>query len=242
LLANGCWRRRPSSMAGGSGGSVAPESRSCLEHADQGVRASPAPDAPTSVQYQRRASAESVKRRGVARAAPQRPRETQHGPGPTTWPARVAQRTRAARAPLNRPAPAVVAAHRFDHSLTTNRSRVSAARSPLDHLPFGGTVAAWGTTEYQAATPRRWRACGSHPRHSDGPACGTPDAHPVRQPPEPLCTRATTPTASPCRSTVAPAARPAPGRWKPTVRVAAPAGPAPPPATCAPPEARRASA
>ncbi len=73
LLANGCWRRRPSSTAGGSGGSVAPESRSCLDHAEQDIRAS---KPPTSVQHRRPASAESAKRRGVAHAAPPRPGES----------------------------------------------------------------------------------------------------------------------------------------------------------------------
>jgi hypothetical protein len=110
LLANSYWRRRPSSTAGGSGGSVAPESRSCLDRADQGVRASPpARRRACSTDDQPAPSPSS----GVAlhvqrhRGSPIR----RLGPGPTTWLARVAPRTRAAVLPCNRPAPAVVTAH-----------------------------------------------------------------------------------------------------------------------------------
>jgi len=53
----------------------------------------------------------------------------------------VAERSRAARARRKRPAPAVVAAHRFDHPPITDRSRVSAARSSVDHPPLGAAVA-----------------------------------------------------------------------------------------------------
>ncbi len=79
-------RRRRSRSARGWGrrgrsrvGECRTRSRSCLDHADQGIHAS-APEPPRSVQCRRPSSAKAApRRRDVGRAAPQRPREPRDG-------------------------------------------------------------------------------------------------------------------------------------------------------------------
>ncbi len=122
-------RRRRSRSARGWGrrgrsrvGECRTRSRSCLDHADQGIHAS-APEPPRSVQCRRPSSAKAApRRRDVERAAPQRPPRTPGWiPGPTTWRGRAAQP--AAHARWNHPSPAMVAAQRFDHAPIADRSR-----------------------------------------------------------------------------------------------------------------------
>jgi hypothetical protein len=91
------------------------------------------------------------------------------GSGPTTRLAWVAQRSRAAHARRTRPAPTVVAAHRFDHLPITGRSRGQrlvhpsitrhsmAPQGAEDGIPRGDTAALAG--------------CGSHPS-SEGSRLG----------------------------------------------------------------------
>jgi hypothetical protein len=149
-----------------------------------------APKPPTSVQYQRRASAESVKRRGVDRAAPPRPRRN-----PVWVPARQSGWLWSPSAPgqrmlpWNHPSPAVVAAHRFDHWPITDRSRgqrlVHASITRHWAAPQPPGVNDGMSSGHTAALACLRRLAAPIPRHSDGPACDTPSAHPVRQPREP---------------------------------------------------------
>jgi hypothetical protein len=107
-----------------AGGSVAPKSRSCLDHADQGVHAAPGAGAaderapPTTSQRQGGIAA----RWRCTRAATAAPPLRRLSPGPTTWLAGVAQRTRAARAPLEPTA--------------SHRGGGASVGSPADHRPF----------------------------------------------------------------------------------------------------------
>jgi len=240
LPAHGSWRRRPRVPRLKDGRECRTRSRSCLDHADQGIRAS-TPDPPASVQYRRRSSAKAApRRRDVERAAPQRPREPAGWiPGPQRgWPGSPSAAGQRMYARWNRPAPTVVAAQRFDHLPITGRSRGqrlvhpsitrhSVARQGLnDGIPSGDT--------------RRWRAAAPIPARK-GAAWVTPrpgsaalmtcepgQEHPARDL-----------AAAPLRPDAHPAAA---GRSDLQVRVAASAGPAPPPATYAQPEAPPASA
>jgi hypothetical protein len=168
---------------------VAPESRSCLDHADQGVRASRAPQPPTNAQYRRRASADSVKRRGVERAAPRRaPRIPQHGSRPDNLAGSGPQRSQAARAPLE---PTGSRRGGNPSGSITGRSPIVQAVSWLVHpsiTPRRHTAAALGERRNIKRPSRRLRlaAAAAAPIPGTGmAACGTPNAHPVRPPPEP---------------------------------------------------------
>jgi hypothetical protein len=123
-VAHGCWCRRPSPVVHGwRAWECRTRSRSCLDYVNQGVRASACAHAderavPTTIQCQglHGEVALSVQRHGD----PANPRMDR---GRAAWLARVAQRNWAAHARRNRPAPAMVAAQRFDHPPITDRSR-----------------------------------------------------------------------------------------------------------------------
>jgi hypothetical protein len=242
LLANGCWRRRPSSTAGGSGGSVAPESRSCFDHADQGVSASPSAGAaderaaPTTSQHRVRQAARRCTCSAPRPAIPpsgSRP-DNLAGPGRPAYPG--------SRAPLQPPG-----SRRGDSA-----SGSITGRSPTVHAVSGSCIRRSPAIRRNRSPPgqrrnterprRRWRAAAPIPssqgsrlsrRNPTGSAASRtcePDENTQRE----------TVPQHPLRPDARPAAVPPPS--DPQVTVAAPAGPAPPPATCGQPEARRASA
>jgi hypothetical protein len=159
-------------------------SRSCLDYANQGVRASACAHAAERSRSRPRSSAKAARRRGVERAAPPRPpAKPSIDPGPTTWLARVAQRNWAAHARRNRPAPAMVAAQRFDHRRSPTVHAVSGSSS-IDHPPLGGAAEA-ERRDTKEATPRLRRAAAPSPG-SEGRRLCHAEPHPVRQPPEPV--------------------------------------------------------
>jgi hypothetical protein len=154
---------------------------------------------------------------------------------------RVPERSRAARARRNRPAPTMVA-HRFDHAPITDRSHGQRFLQP-SITRHSGCAAAAGLSD---GIPRRDPAALAC-RGSPVPALGR----------EPLVSAESSPrsTASstrepgqehPARDRAAaplrPHAHPASVRSGLQVRVAASAGPAPPPATCGQPQAPPVSA
>jgi hypothetical protein len=109
--------------ADGRGEESCTRSQFCLDHANQGVRASRVSRRPTSV----RTDDDPAPRLHSARVAVHGPRHS--GPAnPQMILARLrgwlgSPRSQAARARRNRPISAVVAAHRFDHALIIGRSR-----------------------------------------------------------------------------------------------------------------------
>jgi hypothetical protein len=174
--------------AGRGGRSLAPGPESCLDHANQGVRAR------AGVHHRRRSRVESAARRcGGARAAPQPPLRI-----PSMVPARqrgwlrVAQRgPGAARARRNRPAPASVAAHRFDHAPDHRVHPVSGSftrRSPTTLQP--PTAEGEQRESERPERPRRGAGVLRLPCRAVGrePLSGTRDPvlFDVRQPPEPV--------------------------------------------------------
>lgn len=116
----------------------------------------------------------------------------------------------------------------------------SAARSSIDHPPLGSAAEA-ERRDTKEATPRPRRAAAPSPGSEGRRLCH------AEPPPRSAASRTCEPgenhpapdlAAAPSRPDTYPAA----GRSDPRVKVAAPAGPTPPPATCGRPEARPASA
>jgi hypothetical protein len=98
-----------------------------------------------------------------------------------------------------------------------------------------------GTTKQQAVTPRRWRACGLRLPSRTWGAGGTPAPTQFDRLQHPVTGKHTPRETSPQHR----CGRRSPSSSRaigPSVRVAAPAGQAPPPATGGPPQARPASA
>ncbi len=157
-----------------------------------------APAPPTSVQHRRPASAESVKRRGVARAAPPRPANPPSGSRPDNLagPGR-SQRTRAAVLPCNRPAPVVVTGHPVRSRAHHRRSRVR----QLVHSSITRHSAAARGERRESKRPHRGAGVLRLPtQHREGSrhvARRDPPRSAASQPVNP----ARTPSARPCRGT-----------------------------------------
>jgi hypothetical protein len=190
-------------------------SRSCLDHADQGVAR---PLAPTPARTAGPDHDSLPRLHGdVALNVPRHrgPAKPRMDPGPTTRLAGVAQRSRAAHARRNRPSPrhggGASVRSPVDHRPLTR----SAARSSIDHPPLGGAAAA-------GVNDRVWRGhggpacCGSHHQFGREPDVPHRDPTPVRQPREPANPPGT-PSARPCRSGAA-------ARRSPGSRAVGPAG------------------
>jgi hypothetical protein len=259
LLTNRCWRRQPSSTAASHGwgrGECGTQLPTCLDHADQGVHAAPCARA-----ADQRAALTTIQRQGCIAArwrcpcrATAAPRIPQHGSRPDNV-AGSGRRTRPG-SPCTRGTARLRPWWRRIGSITRRSSTVHAgqpARSSVDHPPFGATAAARGERRNIKRPPSGAGVLAAPiPRTRMGPLSVAMTKVPAGGMPAPTpldrlqhsVNRATAPTANPYRSTAA--ARRSPGSRTasvgPSVRVAAPAGPAPPPATGGRPQARPASA
>jgi hypothetical protein len=145
--ADGSWSRWRSSTADSTAGAVESVAADPDRVSITLIRAFTRPRAPKppSVQHQRRSSAEPApRRRGVARAAPQRPREAQDGSRPNNV-AGSGRRTQPGSPCSPEPPGSHSGGGASVRSLADHRSFTrSAAHSSVDHPPLGGTAAAGG--------------------------------------------------------------------------------------------------
>jgi len=174
--ADGCWRRWRSSTAGGQW-ECRSRSRSCLDHADQGVRA-PTPR-PPSVQHRRRSNRQGriAARWRCTCAAAAAPAHPQHGPGPTRWLARSPSAPGSACSPQPPGSPPWW--RRIGSITDRSRGRRLVHPSITRH-----SVTPQGLNH---GIPKRRH--GAHGLHLPSPArkgaaYATPSSHPVRQPPD----------------------------------------------------------
>jgi hypothetical protein len=164
---------------------VAPESRSCLGHADQGVRASPcagaADERAVATTSQRRVRQAAWRCTCSATAAPRirslGPAHNVAGSGRQAHPG-------SACSPGTDRLPPWWAAHRFDHWPITDRSRGQRLVHPSITRHSPAPQPPGGSTKYRQATQRPWRAAA--PSTRKGNRLCHAEIHLVRQPREPV--------------------------------------------------------